>query len=55
MQDVIFILRFNVRMLDINVCVNLTKVSSFFKKYNLNIISHILTQHVNSLTAVIII
>ena len=54
-QNIIFTLKFNVKMLDINVYVNLIKVSNFFLKYNLNITLHILTQYVNSLTTVIII
>ena len=43
MQDVIFMLRLNIKMFNINVCINLMKMSSFFKKYDLNIILHILT------------
>ena len=35
MQNIIFMLRFNVKMLDIKVCVNLIKVSDFFQKYSL--------------------
>ena len=48
-------LRFNIKMLDRNVKVNVIKMSDFFKKYSLNIISHILMQHVNSLIVMIII
>ena len=55
MQNVIFTLKFNVKMLDINVCVNLIKVNNFFLKCSLNIILHILIQHVNSLIVIIII
>ena len=43
MQDIIFILRFNVKMFNINVYINLMKISNFFQKYNLNITLHILT------------
>ena len=48
-------LKFNVEMFNINVCINLTKVSSFFQKYSLNITLHILTQCVNNLIIKIII
>ena len=55
MQNVIFTLKLNVKMLDINVYINLIKVSSFFLKYNLNMILHILMQYVNSLIIITII
>ena len=55
MQDVIFTLKLNAKMLDNNVRVNVIKASSFFKRYDLNTILHILTQHVNSLIVIIII
>ena len=42
MQDIIFTLKFNAKMNNINVYVNLIKVSDFFQKNNLNIILHIL-------------
>ena len=35
-------LKLDVEMLNTNVYINLTKVSNFFKKYNLNMILHIL-------------
>ena len=55
MQNIIFILKFNIKMLNINVYINFIKVSNFFLNYSLNTILYILTQCVNSLTAVIII
>ena len=55
MQDVIFMLRLDVKMLDNNVRINVIKANSFFKKYDLNMILHILTQYVNNLTVMIII
>ena len=48
-------LKLNIKMLNINVHVNMIKMSNFFKKYNLKMILHILTKHVNSLTVIIII
>ena len=55
LQDVIFILKFNAEMLNSNVRINVIKASDFLRKYNLNMILHILTQCVNSLTVIIII
>ena len=55
MQDIIFTLRFNIKMLNRNVRINVIKINNIFKKYSLNTILHILTQHVNSLTVIIII
>ena len=55
MQDIIFTLKFNIKMFNKNVKINIIKVSNFFKKYNLNIILHILMQCVNSLTVIIIV
>ena len=48
-------LRFNIKMFDINVCVNLMKMNDFFKKYSLNTILHILMQCANKLIIMIII
>ena len=55
MQDIIFTLKLNARMLNSNVKVNVIKASSFFKKYSLNTILHNLMQCVNNLTVIIII
>ena len=55
MQDIIFILKLDAEMLDINICVNLMKMSSFLQKYDLNMILLTLMQCVNSLTTVTII
>ena len=55
LQNVIFILKLNAEMLDNNVRINVTEASDFLKKYNLNIILHILTQCVNNLIIMIII
>ena len=55
MQDIIFMLKFNIKMLDINVYVNIMKANNFFKKYSLKIILHILIQQFNNLITVIII
>ena len=55
MQDAIFTLRLDIKMLDNNVRVNVTEMSDFLRKYDLNMISHILIQCVNSLTVMIII
>ena len=55
MQDVIFMLRLDIKMLDNNIRINVIKASSFFKKYNLNMTLHILMQYVNNLTVIIII
>ena len=55
MQDIIFMLRFNTEMLNRNVRINVIEMSNFLKKYNLNMTLHILTQHVNNLTVIIII
>ena len=42
MQDVIFMLRLDVRMLDSNVRVNVMKISDFLKRYDLNMILYII-------------
>ena len=42
MQDIIFTLKFNIKIFNINVYVNLIKINNFFYKYNLNIILYIL-------------
>ena len=55
MQDIIFTLRLNVRMLDSNVRANMIEASDFLKRYSLNMTSHTLMQHVNSLIVMIII
>ena len=55
MQNVIFTLKLNAEMLNNNVKINVIKASSFFKKYNLNIILHILMQYVINLIIIIII
>ena len=55
MQNVIFMLKFNAEMLNSNVKINVIKINDFFKKYNLNMILHILMQCVNNLIIIIII
>ena len=55
MQNIIFTLKFNIKMLDRNVKINVIKMNDFLKKYNLNIILHILMQYVNNLIMIIII
>ena len=55
MQNIIFMLKFNVKMLNNNVRINVIKMNNFFKKYNLNMILHILMQCVNNLIIIIII
>ena len=55
LQNIIFMLKFNIKMLDSNVRINVTEMSDFFRKYNLNMTLHILMQHVNNLTVIIII
>ena len=55
MQNVIFMLKFNIKMLNSNIKINVIKMNDFFKKYNLNIILYILTQYVNNLIMIIII
>ena len=42
-QDIIFMLKLDIEMLNKNVRVNVIKMSNFLKKYDLNIILHILT------------
>ena len=55
LQNIIFILKLNIKMLNNNVKINVMKVSDFFKKYNLNMTLHNLAQCVNSLAVIIII
>ena len=55
LQNVIFMLKLDAEILNNNVRVNVTEISNFFKKYDLNMILHILMQCVNSLIIMIII
>ena len=53
MQDIIFTFQINALLFKNYVNINLILMSTILKKYNLKMTFHILTQHVNSLTAVI--
>ena len=55
MQDINFMLKLDIKMLNRNVRINVIKMSNFFKKYSLNMTLHILIQHINNLIMIIII
>ena len=53
MQDIIFVLQINISLFKSYVNINLISVSTVLKRYSLKTTFHTLTQHINSLTAVI--